>query len=457
MSIATELTTLAATKTAIATAIQGKGGVTAAKTFAQYAAAIDSIDTYKWAWQRPSDWLAMPTVAGSTQKFVGLLAVYDNDMQKIALNVAGNYTVDWGDGSATENIASGVDATHSYTYSSISSSTLSTRGYKQVLVTITPQSGQNLTNINLNVRNAAFPASSLIPTPWLDIIVGSPSMSVLRIGSTSTTAATINVSLVMLERVRIISHAITDMGYLFYGCFYLQIVEIASTAAVTSMQFMFSQCRGLVVGPALNTSGCTNISSMFFSCVQLVSVPDNYDTSLVTNMTSTFNNCIALKKGPAWNTAAVTTPATMFSGCSSLLELPSYNWGAVTTYGTPYNGCNLLRKIGVWTHKASNTSSVYITSMQSIVEIPAVDMSGMTTTWSGPFTTAMPWVQRSRITGIRVSHSYSGAGLGPVALNEVFTNLGTALASAAINITNNPGAAACTRSIATGKGWTVTG
>ena len=35
-------------------------------------------------WTRPSDWLTMPTVGSSDQKFVGLLAVYDHGSNHVA-------------------------------------------------------------------------------------------------------------------------------------------------------------------------------------------------------------------------------------------------------------------------------------------------------------------------------------------------------------------------------------
>lgn len=63
----------------------------------------------------------------------------------------GAYTVNWGDG-ITENFASGVKAEHKYTYSDVdlNSDTVANFTYKQCIITITPQSGQNLTLINLN-------------------------------------------------------------------------------------------------------------------------------------------------------------------------------------------------------------------------------------------------------------------------------------------------------------------
>jgi hypothetical protein len=54
----------------------------------------------------------------------------------------------------------------------------------------------------------------------------------------------------------------------------------------------------------------------------------------------------------------------------------------------------------------------------------------------------------------QVNVSYTS--LGTAALDQLFTDLPTITAKT-INITGTPGAATCTRSIATAKGWTVTG
>ena len=55
-----------------------------------------------------------------------------------------------------------------------------------------------------------------------------------------------------------------------------------------------------------------------------------------------------------------------------------------------------------------------------------------------------------------VALSVASCNLNAAALNKVFTDLGT-VASGTITITSTPGAATCNRSLATAKGWTVTG
>ena len=55
---------------------------------------------------RPADWLPLPKLTSEDQKIVGLHAVWPHDSNFCAIQVAGAYTVDWGDGSAPQNYAS---------------------------------------------------------------------------------------------------------------------------------------------------------------------------------------------------------------------------------------------------------------------------------------------------------------------------------------------------------------
>ena len=52
--------------------------------------------TASTTWTRPADWLAMPTPG--VQEVIGLMAVYDDGGNYVALNCQGAFTVNWGDG-----------------------------------------------------------------------------------------------------------------------------------------------------------------------------------------------------------------------------------------------------------------------------------------------------------------------------------------------------------------------
>ena len=115
-------------------------------------------------WQRPADWLPMPTnITATDQIFVGLHAVIENSDNYCAFSFttsSGQYRVDWGDGNITLH-NSGTIAQYQYNYASVSNSTLSSRGYKQVIVKVTPVSG-NLLGCNFQQRFVTTPAQNQI-------------------------------------------------------------------------------------------------------------------------------------------------------------------------------------------------------------------------------------------------------------------------------------------------------
>jgi hypothetical protein len=65
-------------------------------------------------WTRNPSWLALPTVGDTEQKFVGLIAVFEQS-NFTAFTASGAYTVDWGDG-VVEDVASGGTALHEYDF-----------------------------------------------------------------------------------------------------------------------------------------------------------------------------------------------------------------------------------------------------------------------------------------------------------------------------------------------------
>ena len=400
-------------------------------------------------WTRPSDWLTMPTVGSSDQKFVGLLAVYDHGSNHVAISAAENYTVDWGDGSSTENIASGVTASHVYTYSGISDSTLCTRGYKQVLVTVVPQSGKNLTTLNLQVKHANSPSNTNIP--WLDIALGSPSLTTLRIG-TSNGAGSRNIRVNDIECVQIVSHAVTSMSYMFHNCSSLQSVPLFNTAAVTSMTSMFNSCYSLQSVPLFNTAAVTSMAYMFNTCYSLQSVP-LFNTAAVTSMSYMFSGCSTLQSVPAFNTAAVTSMSYMFNGCYSLQSVPLFNTAAVKNMSYMFAHCYSLQSVPLFnTAAVTSMSSMFYNcySLEMISCSSASSITDFTSTFTGCIS-----LSRIKTTGCPITFSLANCNLGPTELDEIYTGLPT-VTGKTITVTGNWGTGSHTPSIATAKGWTVT-
>jgi hypothetical protein len=186
-------------------------------------------------YQRPSNWLTLPTLLPGEEKFVGLFPVYDDDGNFLAVYCEGDYTVDWGDGS-TENFASGETAEHTYDYASVNPSTLSERGYRQVIVAVTPQNPGELNLLDLSVRhtNVIGPSSSC---PWLEIGLSMPNAS--------------------------------DGGIYLYHLRSLEIVTICDTGGLTSMYEFFYECDALKKAEIINIPNVEDISYLFEYCESL--------------------------------------------------------------------------------------------------------------------------------------------------------------------------------------------
>jgi hypothetical protein len=88
-----------------------------------------------------------------------------------------------------------------------------------------------------------------------------------------------------------------------------------------------------------------------------------------------------------------------------------------------------------------------------IVEIPALNMTSSTTI--GAFGGGN--LKRMRATGMNASFDVSNNNLDSTALNEIYTNASATGTAKTITVTNNWGAANDNPSIATAKGWAVTG
>ena len=153
---------------------------------------------------------------------------------------------DWGDGNITLH-NSGTIAQYQYNYASVSNSTLSSRGYKQVMIKVTPVSG-NLLTCNFQQRFVTTPAQNLpYSSGFLECILSMPNATGITFGG-------ITIRHAYCEKVDIktIGNA-TSMVNMFYGCSSLQSVPLFNTSNVTNMSYMFHQCYSLQSVPLFNS------------------------------------------------------------------------------------------------------------------------------------------------------------------------------------------------------------
>ena len=391
---------------------------------------------------RPSDWLTLPSMTGSSQAFYGLVAVCNDNSNFISIQAttsAGNVSVDWGDGTV-DVVASNSVVNHVYDYASISSSTLSTRGYKQAIVSVTPVSG-NLTSISTQVKYAgtAAPNSGYTGTArWLDIKFGSPNLTSFTISNNSPT-----VWQGMLEQIEIVSLSSSstwnllnafrflvklqnfiwpsaiplsgansafascqslinapefpagisgtsiDTASMFNLCYSLKYVPNYSISGASggTVASMFTNCTSLVKAPKFtNTSKITNWSSMFNGCNQLIDVP-TYDTSGATTLANMFQNCRTLVTAPYLNTVNVTSFNSMFTGCVALQNVPAYNMASATDVNLMFQSCGALKSTPSFIMPKMVTLGGMFSACQGLVDIGPLITTGNLTTIDSTFGT----------------------------------------------------------------------
>ena len=144
-----------------------------------------------------------------------------------------------------------------------------------------------------------------------------------------------------------------------------------------------------------------------------------------------FQNCYSLQTVPLFNLAALTNAGSMFANCNSLQTVPLFNLAALTNAGSMFANCNSLQTVPLFNLAALTTATSMFYGCSSLVKATCANT--------------------------KVSIDYSNCKLSATQLNDIYTNLASGVASQTITVTGNWGTASDNPTIATAKGWTVTG
>jgi len=402
--------------------------------------------------------------------------------------------------------------------------------YKQVLVTITPTTGNLLTIDFFRKHNQT--GLQNYSTGWLDIIIAMPNMSTngLKIGGFSSIVHG------NLDKITALTPVVQNTNqYLFYNCSTLRKIDFVSlTVSGVATSEMFRNCYNLLEAPPMTTTGTTNWLSTFNACYNLNSVP-KYDlsaatttssmfntcrslreipnlgiTSTCTNSSSMFNNCYSLQIVPLMDFSGCTTVANMFTTCTALITIPPFNFSSATTASSLFSGCSSLKYVPslnlnvcttfdsmfnlcvsliyvpkLWTSWAGSGNVSIATMFQncsSLIEAPPLDNLTPITVATSAFSNCASLVrisafslgsvivtanlntifqncfslQENNVTGAIRTHSIANGKMSATALNNYYTNLGTGT-TYTLTVSGNYGTTGDDPTIATAKGWTVSG
>jgi hypothetical protein len=451
-------------------------------------------------WAPPADWIDIDNViAGNINLLVAAtgLATY----AFICTTSAGQYHVDWGDGNSNDYDSDAL-AEHAY---AVGTGQPCSRGYSTFKIVISPVAG-DLTRFYIQ------PHSLATQTQFHGYLWG--------VCGTTNLTSTANMFFMsspllvycrMLESFKMAGGSlITDASNMFNACSRLQNIELGDLSAVTNASSMFNGCRSLTSIDISGMSAVTNASNMFNVCTALISIVSNL--SALTNASSMFASCSCLQNVELGDLSAVTLAPSMFASCYSLESIDISSMVAVTDVSSMFSACLILQNIELGDLSAvTNASSMFI----NCSSLTSIDISGMSavTNASNMFNVCyslktvsainfaslaasvnlltafsndeqltdinMPNAKVTALTAkgaagklnklatltFHPESTFSGSSpqldiqyntLTAAQLDAIFTSLPTVVGKT-VNITGCTGAATCTRSIATAKGWTITG
>lgn len=375
---------------------------------------------------RNPDWPAQVAVVSGVQKFSGLLAVYDHSDNYVAFQFEGAVDIDWGDGSATESVASGVQAQRNLVYASIPGTIVGTsravpvtltdvgdtvnraahgyhNGAKLSFATLTGTTGisTGVTYFVVNRTTDTFQLSAtrngtaltlttdgsgsvFTPEYKVAVITVTPqagqnltsvslqkkhTLAGLSSYSTPWLDLAINGALISVLRVAAIT-SITD----------LRCLEIASIGenVVSDFSYQFYSCTSLKSILEFDTSSGTTFSYCFLACQSLQSIPV-FDTHLASDLSFIFSSCLTLQSVPMLDTAACLYFHGMFINCAQMQSVPWLDTSGGLEFNSMFSGCVSLRTVPHFDTSAStSTFQQMFNSCRVLASVPLLDLGGAT-------------------------------------------------------------------------------
>ena len=411
MTIASKLIELRDAVESIRAAIVAKGAaLPTGSPLSEYPAAVGSISGGGEGWVRPSHWPALPEV---DNRFSGLVRIPKPPNSTAAGFVVAvtqrnsvPVQIDWGDGT-TSTFGTGT-APHTYNWNTMTGPE-DADGFKYAVVSTTSSATQQ--------PGYSFTSASGT-SGWVDLwlphntasshalYLSGSRLNVHRVrysGKPTQTQEGMFRDMAMLREVDLRGAQPISLANWFNGCELLEKITGLDTSLATLFNLAFYNCNALRDFSWISFAQATDMSSAFVNCYELKTITIN--TPTITSLSATFNGCISLRR------AEVIAPnATSAANC--------------------FISCPLLTDVTLHTKANAARTSTYTKANM------------------------LSWI--NDLSGSSVVMSVASCNLNAAALNKIFTDLGT-VTSATITITGTPGAATCNRSIATAKGWTVTG
>lgn len=366
-------------------------------------------------WQRPSEWLDMPSISATDKVLYGLVFVYENGENLITFQAElDRVRIDWGDGSPTENTI-GTASSHNYDYSAITQTPITYNGQnvKQCIMSLTIIS---TSSINMN-----FTASAGINS----------------IGN----------------------NAIVDI----LCCFNARSVRLSISNQLQNYRRMDDLRIFKCLDLGTDTSFFWNNYSWQNLKLEIFDIPTNglqtHRANAYTFQDTIINQSIEdiITFGYSFNRAVLN------GGVGNIINARSYDYASATLVtcnnisilqSDCFTNCkvNILGSITATTTSFRRLFQGCTTKRLVFASLPPQPTNMAS---NGGCFANMPNLEEMIVPGLQNGFTIENSNMGADALNAMFTSLGTANGAQTITITGNPGAATCDTTIATGKGFTI--
>ncbi len=379
-----------------------------------------------------------------------------------------------------EAVIEPVTIEHRYSYDALPASSQCSRGYRQVIVTLTPQSGSDLTLVDLSPRHSSISQDDA-SCPWLELRLNLPAAaagdSIVLCRSGGEGAGSHLGSVERIEILdaggatsfqRLLHHAgslqlfqlhkapaLQQIEEMFFHCSSLTAVELPPLPQLRGARACFNNCSSLPSIQLLELASLSSAEDLFAGCSHLREVTLT-GTQALTSTRGMFQGCSSLLIAPAFPTGSVVDMEAMFQGCSALQLLPPYDTAAVTTMAGAFSGCRALQTIPALNTAALSSMQECFSGCHALLQLPPLNVAAVQS-FENAFSscgvlTAAP------LQGSVRSLSFWGCALDRSALLQVFSGLAEVSEGQSLDIGSNPGLLDLTdddRQIATAKGWTL--
>ena len=345
---------------------------------------------------RNPEYLNLPTLVNGDEKIYLLTKIYEHS-NYFRLYATGNYQIDWGDGQGIQTYTSGTYADYEIDWNNISSSTVTTYGFRQAIITVEPQAGASL-NLFQCYGGSKHPNDP-------NVNYNPQIVDVKMAGQNFTNLGSAFADSVGLEQFEFVGTApnLTNVSWMFGRCYNFKKVVSLDTSNVTNFSQMHYFCNRLIELPKYDLTNATNIGGMFNYCHSIEYLqPWDLDNEApnITSLSTTFRECQSLTNLPITSCSNITNfntafyknkftefnlavpnasiVSTMFQDCTELVRVTSQFPSGLTNTGSMFDGCNSLRDVKVFDASLSTNTSFMFRSCYELEDLSEWDFRSTT-------------------------------------------------------------------------------